>query len=252
MIKQKAKSKKQKVGEICLAQFTSPKNAIKSIILLSGGLDSLVSLAVAGKEYNIKLALTFDYGQKSAPMEILASQKICEYYNIEHKVIKLDWLKEITQTALVSEKEIPLTSLDDLSSDDFVNKSAVSVWVPNRNGAFLNIAAAFADSYGYDYIIFGANKEEGTTFPDNTQEFIDRINAEFEYSTQKKPKAYAPLINLYKNDIVKSAIEHCAPLQLTRSCYSTKENHCGVCESCVRLKRALETNNCEEIIRVLF
>lgn len=225
---------------------------VKSIILLSGGLDSLVSLGLAYEEYNIKLALTFDYGQKPVNQEILASHKICEHYNIEHKIIKLDWLEKITQTALVSEKEIPLTSLDDLSSDDFVRQSAVSVWVPNRNGAFLNIAGCFADSFGYDYIIFGANKEEGHTFPDNTQEFIDRINAEFKYSTQKKPEVYAPLINLCKNDIVKAAIEHCVPLELTRSCYSIQEKHCGVCESCVRLKRALEKNNCSEIIGVLF
>lgn len=224
----------------------------KSIILLSGGLDSLVSLAVAKEEYNINLALTFDYGQKSSQMEILASEKICKHFGIEHKTIKLDWLKEITQTALVSEKEIPVTDLTDLLSDDFVEKSAVSVWVPNRNGAFLNIAASFADSYDYDYIIFGANKEEGTTFPDNTQEFINRINKSFEYSTQKKPKVYAPLINLNKNDIVKRAIECNAPLELTRSCYSTEEKHCGVCESCVRLKRALKENNCEETIGVLF
>lgn len=225
---------------------------VKSIILLSGGLDSFVSLALAKEEYNIQLALTFDYGQKSAKQEILASKKICEHYNIEHKVIKLDWLKEITQTSLVSEKEVPLTSLDDLSSDDFVKKSAISVWVPNRNGAFLNIAGCFADSFDYDYIIFGANKEEGQTFPDNTQEFIDRINKGFEYSTQKKPKAYAPLINLNKNDIVKSALEYNVPLELTRSCYSTREKHCGVCESCIRLKRALKESKCEEIIKVLF
>ena len=224
----------------------------KSIILLSGGLDSLVSLALAKEEYNIQLALTFDYGQKSVEREIFASKKICEYYKIEHKIIKLDWLKEITQTSLVSEKEIPLTSLEDLGSDEFVNKSAASVWVPNRNGAFLNIAASFADSFGYDYIIFGANKEEGTTFPDNTQEFIDRLNAGFEYSTQIKPKAYAPLINLCKNDIVKVAVEHSVPLELTRSCYSTKERHCGVCESCVRLKRALKDNNCDGFITKLF
>lgn len=224
----------------------------KSIILLSGGLDSLVSLGLAKEEYNIKLALTFDYGQKSVEHEICASKMICQHYGIEHKVIKLDWLKEITQTSLVSEKDIPLTSLSDLSSDEFTEKSAASVWVPNRNGAFLNIAAAFADSYGYDYILFGANKEEGTTFPDNTQEFIDRINASFEYSTQKHPKICAPLINFAKNDIVKSAVEHNVPLQLTRSCYATKEKHCGVCESCVRLKRALEENNCQEIIGKLF
>jgi len=227
-------------------------NEKKSIILLSGGLDSLVSLGVAHKEYKFPLALTFDYGQKSVQEEISAAKKICEYYKIEHKIIKLDWLKEITKTSLVSEKEIPKTTLDDLASDDFVNKSAVSVWVPNRNGAFLNIAAAFADSFDYDYIIFGANKEEGTTFPDNTQDFIDRINASFEFSTQKKPKVLAPLINSCKNDIVKVAIEHSVPLELTRSCYSKEKKHCGICESCVRLKRALKENNCEEVIRVLF
>ena len=69
---------------------------VKSAILLSGGLDSLVSLGLKKEELNISLALTFDYGQKSAIQEIETSRKICEYYGIEHKVIKLDWLSEIT------------------------------------------------------------------------------------------------------------------------------------------------------------
>ena len=62
----------------------------KSIILLSGGLDSLVSLGLKRDELNIELGLTFDYGQKSVSKEIEASRKICKYYNIEHKIIKLD------------------------------------------------------------------------------------------------------------------------------------------------------------------
>lgn len=80
----------------------------KSVILLSGGLDSLVSLGLSVKKYNVEMALTFDYGQKSAKGEIEASRKICEFYNINHKVIKLDFLKEITHTALVSEVEVPV------------------------------------------------------------------------------------------------------------------------------------------------
>ena len=75
----------------------------KSIILLSGGLDSLVSLAIAKEEFNIQLALTFDYGQKALEKEIEASKKICDYYGIEHRIVKLDWLKDITNTALVSD-----------------------------------------------------------------------------------------------------------------------------------------------------
>lgn len=217
----------------------------KGIILLSGGLDSLVSLGLGIKEYGISLALTFDYGQKAATQEITTSKNICKYYKIQHKVIKLDWLKDVTHTALVSNKDLP-------EGIDNPEQSAKSVWVPNRNGLFLNIAGSFADGNDYDYIIIGANKEEGQTFPDNTQNFIDKINAEFEFSTQKHPKVIAPLINSDKNDIVKLALEHNIPLEYVRSCYADGEKHCGKCESCTRLKNALIANNDKHYIKELF
>lgn len=217
----------------------------KGIILLSGGLDSLVSLGLGMQKYGISLALTFDYGQKALEQEVSTSKNICDYYKIEHKVIKLDWLKNVTHTALVEDKELP-EGIDNLED------SAKSVWVPNRNGLFLNIAGSFADGNDYDYIIIGANKEEGQTFPDNTQEFIDRINAEFEFSTQKHPKVVAPLINYDKNDIVKQAIEHNIPLEFVRSCYSNGKKHCGKCESCTRLKNALIANGDTHYIKELF
>ena len=217
----------------------------KGIILLSGGLDSLVSLGIGIEKYGIPLALTFDYGQKAVEQEISTSKNICDYYKIEHKVIKLDWLKEVTHTALVSNEDLP-------EGIDNPEQSAKSVWVPNRNGLFLNIAGSFADGNDYDYIIIGANKEEGQTFPDNTQEFIDKINAEFEYSTQKHPKVVAPLINSDKNDIVKLALEHKIPLEFVRSCYASGEKHCGKCESCTRLKNALIANGDTHYIKELF
>ena len=217
----------------------------KGIILLSGGLDSLVSLGLGIEKYGISLALTFDYGQKALEQEISTSKNICDYYKIEHKIIKLDWLKNVTHTALVEDKELP-------EGIDNPEDSAKSVWVPNRNGLFLNIAGSFADGNDYDYIIIGANKEEGQTFPDNTQEFIDRINAEFEFSTQKHPKVVAPLINYDKNDIVKQAIEHNIPLEFVRSCYSNGKKHCGKCESCTRLKNALIANGDTHYIKELF
>ena len=116
----------------------------------------------------------------------------------------------------------------------------------------MNIAGSFADGENYDYIIIGANKEEGQTFPDNTQEFIDRINAGFEFSTQKNPKVVAPLINSDKNDIVKLALDNNIPLQYVRSCYQNGEKHCGKCESCTRLKNALIHNHDTYFIRELF
>lgn len=220
---------------------------MKSLILLSGGLDSLVSLGLKKEELNITLALTFDYGQKSVQQEIQTSKKICDYYNLEHIIIKLDWLKDITHTSLVAEGNIPTGESLVLSES-----TAKSVWVPNRNGLFLNIAGSFADSEDYDYILIGANKEEGQTFPDNTQEFIDSINAEFLYSTRKHPKVVAPLINYVKNDIVMLALKHGIPLELTRSCYQGGDKHCGICESCLRLKHALEANNDTYYTNILF
>ncbi len=217
----------------------------KSVILLSGGLDSLVALGAGINEYGIELALTFDYGQKSVNEEVSASKKICEYYKIKHKIINLDWLRDITNTALVSDKEIPTENLG-------TEKSAEDVWVPNRNGLFLNIAAAYADSYGYDYIIFGANKDEGKTFPDNTEKFRTEMTKVFEYSTLQKPKVIAPLINYGKDDIVRLAIYESIPLELVRSCYNSGRYHCGKCESCKHLKQALVNNKAYNYINLLF
>lgn len=217
----------------------------KSIILLSGGLDSLVAFGVGKEEYNIELALTFDYGQKAAESELSTSAKICNYYKAKHKIIKLDWLKDITKTALVSNADIPTNNLG-------TDESAKNVWVPNRNGLFLNIAASFADSYGYNYIIFGANKDEGETFPDNTENFRKIISDVFEYSTLQKPKVIAPLINYTKDDIVKIAIEKQVPLEFVRSCYRLNETHCGECESCINLKNALLNNKAYNYINILF
>lgn len=217
----------------------------KAIILMSGGLDSLVALGVPQDKYKIELALTFDYGQKAAESEIKASKSICDFYNIEHKIIKLDWLKEITHTSLVADNAIPTDNLG-------TKESAEAVWIPNRNGLFLNIAASFADSFGFDYILYGANKDEGATFPDNTEEFRQEISKVFETSTLKKPKVIAPLINYSKDDIVRIAMDNAMPLEMVKSCYNSGEKHCGVCESCLHLKNALVANHGEKYLDILF
>ena len=219
----------------------------KAVILLSGGLDSLTALGytVENNFYDVVLALTFDYGQKSAKYEIEASKAICDFYKIEHKVIKLDWLKEITKTALVADLDVP-------SSGFGTKESAEKVWIPNRNGLFLNIAASYCDAYGYKYIIYGANSDEGENFPDNTEKFRLHISMVFESSTLAKPMVVAPLINYGKNDIVKIAVDNKVPLELVRSCYNSGDKHCGKCESCYHLKKALEANHCEKYIKLLF
>ena len=151
----------------------------QAVVLLSSGLDSTINIYQASKEFNVKLALTFDYGQRARVKEIEMAKKTSEYLAIPHKVVSLPWFSEFTETSLVnSEKHIPTEEvrIDDLEASQ---QSAKSVWVPNRNGIFLNIAAAYAEGIGAKYVIPGFNLEEATTFSDNSQDFIDQLNRSF-------------------------------------------------------------------------
>lgn len=222
-------------------------NKPKAIILLSGGLDSFISLVAAQNDYDIKLALTFDYGQRAVKDEIEASKKICKIYNIKHKIIKLPFLKDISNSALNNTNK-------NLEFDNLGIDSMKAVWVPNRNGLFLNIAGCFCDAMKLEYIIFGANKEEAGTFSDNSSEFCTMADRFLEYSTLNKPKVLAPLINLEKFEIINLAIKLDADLSLLKSCYnSTNEGkHCGICESCKRLKNAILKSSNKDLIKLFF
>lgn len=224
----------------------------KAIILLSGGLDSVVSLASIRSEYSDILALTFNYGQKSFLAEKNSSEKIASFYNIKHKIINLDWLSEISTSSLNTADNVPLLSVCDLERADLTDKSSKSVWVPNRNGLFVNIAATFAEALGYDVVVIGANKEEASTFKDNSIDFISAINQSFKNSLNKNINLIAPLIDYNKFDIVKKGIELSIPFNYINSCYISNEGHCGKCESCVRLLRALKQNKANDVIEMIF
>ncbi len=224
----------------------------KAIVLLSGGLDSVVSLAALRDEYNVALALTFNYGQKSFKEEAEASELVSLHYNIEHKIINLDWLAEITKTSLVAGDSIPSLPIDDLDNLEKAEKTAKAVWVPNRNGLFVNIAACYADAYGYNYIIIGANSEEAATFKDNSREFIEAANYSLGNSVNQEVSLVAPLMNLNKYEIVKKGIDLDVPFHLIKSCYGSEQKKCSGCESCNRLKRALMAHHREDLINLLF
>ncbi|MGM0771775.1 MAG: 7-cyano-7-deazaguanine synthase QueC [Halobacteriota archaeon] len=214
---------------------------MRSVTLMSSGLDSVAALAIAKKTSDVVLALTFDYGQRSVRKEIDNSKAICEHYGIEHRIIRLDWLQDITNTSLVNRNsDVPELSFEDINRSDesITDDSAKNVWVPNRNGIFLNIAASFAESYYCDTVIAGFNGEEAKTFPDNSKEFVDVSDRCFSYSTANGVKVFAPLIDMDKQTIVHEAIEAGAPLGWSWSCYHGEDKPCGVCESCVRRARA--------------
>lgn len=215
---------------------------MSSIVLLSSGLDSAVAFKIAYDEMGVALALTFDYGQRAATKEIERARAICERFHVKHEVIKTPWLKAITATALVN-KSAAVPSPTESELDDIKGKAletAHQVWVPNRNGAFINIAACYADALKYDCIVCGFNAEEGATFPDNTPEFVEAISRSLKYSTENHAKVIAPVINLNKEQIIRKGAEIDAPLDLSWSCYFAKDKPCGECESCKRRARAFK------------
>ncbi len=222
----------------------------KSIVLLSGGLDSAVSLAVKNDEGHKILSLFFDYGQKNIEFEKTASKNLADYYKTDFKIIKLDWLKEITKSALVNENSsVPNADISTMDSDDAVSKN---LWIPNRNGLFVNIAGCYADSLGYDEIVIGANEEEAKSFKDNSLDFINSVTTSLKYSAEGNIKVVSPLIKMNKSDIILLGKKLNLPFSLIRSCYNNLNTHCGKCESCVRLLRALEKIKDEKIKEVLF
>lgn len=226
-----------------------------AIALISAGLDSTVSLALAREAgLKLRLGLCFDYGQKAAAAEWRQAQQVASHYQIPLQKIELPWLGQITSTALSasSEAEVPQVAIEQLDQVSSVTlDSAAKVWVPNRNGLLINVAGAFADRYGDAEIITGFNAEEAATFPDNTPQFAEAITRSLAFSTQVQPRVSSYVQHLNKIEIMQQALRLQVPILKLWSCYQGGEQHCGQCESCNRLKRALQANQLQQYL-VLF
>ncbi|MDP3034323.1 MAG: 7-cyano-7-deazaguanine synthase QueC [Methanobacteriaceae archaeon] len=217
-----------------------PQKQKKAISVLSGGLDSTVATSALKEEYEIH-ALTFDYGQRSANREIESSKQICQKLGIKHTVMDLSWLGKLGKSALtVHEKEVPQLESDKLDDKEICDETARKVWVPGRNVVFTAIATAFAEAEDAEIIIVGWDLEEAVTFPDNSREFLEAFNKTLEIGTLEGVQIEAPVIDLNKNEIVEMGEKVDAPMEMSYSCYMGEEQHCGLCESCMRRKRAFE------------
>lgn len=218
---------------------------LKSVVLLSGGLDSTVSLAQAMQESKVELCLTMDYGQRAAPREIKAAKEICLYYRTPHQVIELPFLKQITHTALINrEAKVPEPAEESLNDLTVTRSTATAVWVPNRNGLFINLAACFAESLGCNLIVTGFNREEAATFPDNSEDFVHAVNQALNFTlNSRKVKVVSYTQRLDKVEIVYLGQRLGIPWGLLWSCYFGGQAACGQCESCLRYRRACKLAN---------
>ncbi len=213
------------------------------VILLSGGLDSALNLAIAAKEKKARLAITIRYGQRAAEAECAAAKKLCEHYGVEWKHINLEWLGEVNPTALTrSEQKMPHLHTDELDQMNKASASMKAVWVANRNGVFLNVAAAYAEALGVSHVVAGFNKEEASTFPDNSVEFMEALEKSFSFSTQNHVRMESFTKDMQKTEILARALAIELPLNYVWSCYERGPDRCWKCESCKRTERALLAN----------
>lgn len=217
----------------------------KAISVLSGGLDSTVATVYFKDKYDIH-AITFNYGQRSAKMEIQSAKAICVELNIKHTVLELPWLKKLGKSALTSDEEVPELKADQLDIKEICDETARKVWVPGRNVVFTAIATSFAEAEDAEKIIVGWDLEEAVTFPDNSKEFLNAFNEVLKIGTLECVQIEAPVIDLNKDEIVKLGAQINAPLSLSYSCYMGEEEPCGICESCMRRIRAFKGAGVED------
>lgn len=192
---------------------------MKSVVLLSGGLDSTVALDYAIRNKSECVALSFDYGQTHI-RELDAARLIAEHYEVEHHVIPLFGL--LTGSALTGNEEIPEQHAEEPDATE----------VPGRNLLMIAAAVAWASSNGYEHVVIGANADDRAGYPDCRPDFITHLDEATRagYGIGIWP----PLLKMTKRDIVAMARLYDVPLDLTWSCYrggAEPCNRCGACQS---------------------
>lgn len=203
----------------------------KAVILLSGGLDSAVTLYLARKEGYECHCLAFHYGQRHEK-EISASRRIAKAAGARLEVVKLDlpW-----KGSSLVDKDMGLPNRR--SIEEIKSGGIPSSYVPARNTVFLSIAASFAEAIGAEVIFIGAHSEDSSGYPDCRKEYLEAFNEVIKKGTKRgmeeRLKLEFPLIDKSKNEIILLGAALAVPFHLTWSCYEGAARPCGTCDSCI-------------------
>jgi len=207
--------------------------AKRAIVLLSGGLDSCASAAIAKHQEYSLYALTIDYGQKHN-REIESARSIAHKLSVEKHVIFPLSLDIFGHSSLVdSSLQIPKPA----STKD-IGSSIPSTYVPARNTIFLSLALAYAEVHDADAIFIGVNAVDYSGYPDCRPAFIEAFQNMATYATKRAvegnpPSIQTPLLHLSKKQIIQKGVEVHAPFELSWSCYQGGSQACGQCDSCL-------------------
>lgn len=212
----------------------------KAVVLLSGGLDSSTTTAIAQKDGYEVIALSFRYGQRHNK-ELEAAQKIAQYLGIkEHLIVDIN----LAQWGGSSLTDLSLS----LPQDGLQEGTIPSTYVPGRNTVFIAIALSLAEAKQASAIYLGINAVDYSGYPDCRPEYLETYQKLANLSSKvgiegKAIQLIAPLVHDSKVDIIKKAIQLGVPIEQTWSCYQGGENPCDVCDSCRIRNEALALVN---------
>ena len=216
---------------------SSPTRASSlAVCLVSGGMDSCVTAAIA-REENAEIAfLHISYGQRTEARERRAFADLAERFAVRKRLaVSIESLKAIGGSSL-TDHEMRVTE---------ANLAAPGIptsYVPFRNAHLLAIAASWAETLGAQRIYIGAVAEDSSGYPDCRPEFYEAFQKAIDAGTRPETKVeiVTPVISLTKSQIVLRAMELGAPLELTWSCYAADDRACGRCDSCALRLRAFQ------------
>ena len=214
-----------------------------AIVLVSGGLDSCVTAALAHQEYELAF-LHVNYGQRTAKRELKAFEDIAQHYKVKKRLLAdSSYLKTIGGSSLV-DVTIPIEQ-SELSTIDIP-----STYVPFRNTHLIAIATSWAETIKAQAIFIGAVEQDSSGYPDCRQKYFQIFEQLIEEGT--RPDTHislkTPIIELKKSAIIRKALELNAPLHLTWSCYQESGEACGLCESCLLRLRGFHEAGVEDPI----
>lgn len=208
----------------------------KAIILLSGGMDSCVTLAQAIYDGTEPCALHVNYGQKTQDRELQSYANICDHYKIINRLV----------TDISHLKSIGGSSLTDVNisvkSADLTKQTIPDSYVPFRNANILAIAVSWLEVIGASSIYIGAVDEDSSGYPDCRRPFFDAFEkmANLGSKPESSIQIRTPIIHLKKSEIVLKGNQLKAPLHLTWSCYQQNDQACGTCDSCALRLRGFQ------------
>lgn len=209
----------------------------RSVVLLSGGMDSCVCAALAVRDTESS-ALHVSYGQKTESRERQSFESICDRLKIGRRLVcGNESLKAIGGSALTDGSiDVPE------ASEQIGREGGVPItYVPFRNAHFLAAAVSWAEVLGATSVYIGAVEQDSSGYPDCRPAYYQAFNQVIKAGTREgKIEIVTPLIAMRKSEIVRLGLQAGAPFDLTWSCYSREDRACGICESCVLRLRAFE------------